>query len=127
MKKLLLICAAILLVSSLTLAETKSEFHYPKLFKSMQLTFAVESGIDWGMSCVSINKLGYRELNPTMVWSFKSPVLGVAWMVVQTIAVVEITDHLYKKNKTLGWVAVSALTTIEAYLVYVSIQNMREP
>jgi len=97
----------------------------PKRYKTLQFSLIA---LDYVDICSTYHKISYdlREVSPLVRWYIKSPTMTVYVHVALNFAVIKISNMLYKKNKTVGWIALITLTVAKSYIIYRNIKEISE-
>ena len=115
LKKIALFLFILLILFSLNL------FADENLFKGFQLSYLSLDYLDVTSTIYGI-ELGLTEINPLAKWYIKNPPLTFAVHLALNIAIIKLTDVLFKENKKLGWVIIIGLNLIKGYVVYRNIR-----
>ena len=92
-----------------------------KTFEVFQLTYVTLDYIDVSMTLYGIQR-GYSEANPLTRWYIKSPPLTIAVHIALNVAIIKLSDYIYKRNKKLGWTVVICLNVLKTYIIYRNIK-----
>ena len=129
MKRLIvLMILSSLLFSSVYTAETeKEDVKIPSLYNALRINYFAMNYADFiGTTFVrSSCEHNFIELNPIMSFSVEKPMLGIVLVTGLSVLQYSLLGNLYKKNKTMAWITVAAITALKAYVLLHNIRELR--
>ena len=112
---------AVLFIFILLILFSINLFADDDLFKTFQLSYVALDYVDVSLTLYGI-ELGLTEMNPLAKWYIKNPPLTIAVHFVLDIAIIKLTNVLFKENKRLSWVVIIGLNLIKGYIIYRNIK-----
>ena len=94
-------------------------------FKALQIS---QVGLSW--ADLAITKIGLKrgaiEVNPFVRWYIEKPTLTIAVNLSANLLITWGTSKLYKKNKTLGVLAIITVNLVRGYVLYLNIKELKK-
>ncbi len=117
-----LIAAIIFLGIALLLAtqiqcETKAKIKIDWKFKTLQYSFITLDCLDLYTTYKKINTGRFRESNPIARWYLEKPIITTCVSIGANLGIYYGMKHVYKKNKTLAYIALGIFVFTKSYAV----------